>query len=89
MRVTMLSTQKGSEDGINLSTFVAGESYDMGEWLAGAFITANMARLAEEPAADAPAEDAPAPAVEPAKPAARRAAPAKTKPAPRPRKRKA
>ena len=44
MQIEMLSTQKGSEDGINSSVYEAGETYIVGEELGNAFVNAKMAK---------------------------------------------
>lgn len=63
MKVRMLSTQRGSEDGITLAVHEAGGVYDLAERLAGIYLRAGMCEPADSPAA-AP-EPAPAAPVAP------------------------
>lgn len=79
MKITMLKTAPGSEDGVTSSLYLAGEGYEVSEALAKTFIDSGLAAKAggrkakaedAAPAPDAPAEpaaDAPAePEAEPA-----------------------
>lgn len=45
-RVTMTKTMPGSEDGIHVQEYVKGETYEMGEALAQAFLGSKCARPA-------------------------------------------
>ncbi len=38
MKIRMIETRSGSQDGINVNTYEAGKSYDLTERLAGVFI---------------------------------------------------
>lgn len=49
MRVIMTKSMPGSEDGIHITRYEAGEEYDMGEALAQAFIKSKCARPLPEP----------------------------------------
>ena len=57
MKVRMLKSLPGSEDGIHVQDYVAGEEYEMGEALAGAFMGCGAA-VAVEVVAPQLSEDA-------------------------------
>ena len=54
MRVTMTKTMPGSEDGIRVQSYATGETYEMGEALAQAFIGSHCARPVAEDMPPAP-----------------------------------
>jgi hypothetical protein len=47
MRVRMLETRRGTEDGFTIRQYMRGMEYDMGDGLAYAFIAAGMAMKVE------------------------------------------
>ena len=62
MKIKMLETRPGSENGYTVTDYVEGVEYTVGEALGRAFIDAGYAEaVGEKPKADAPA-DKPAPA---------------------------
>ena len=48
MRIKMLTTKDGSEDGFSARTFVEGEEYEVAEALASAFIAGGDAVAVEQ-----------------------------------------
>lgn len=67
MRIRMLKTQKGSEDGIRLERHVEGETYDLGAYLSGVYVREGWGVPADVRVAAPKAPAAPAPV--PLKPA--------------------
>lgn len=49
MRVIMTKSMPGSEDGIHITRYEAGQEYDLGDALAASFIKSKSARPAPEP----------------------------------------
>jgi hypothetical protein len=43
MRIKMIETARGSENGVDAATYLAGEAYDVGAALAHTFIAAGLA----------------------------------------------
>lgn len=49
-RVKMLSTQYASDDGLNASYYIAGETYDISDKMLAAFISIGAVELVEDKA---------------------------------------
>lgn len=49
MRVRMLETRRGTEDGYVVRRFVAGEEYEMADFLARSFIADGRAKAIDTP----------------------------------------